>query len=396
MKYPSRSDYVVSIRNPGFAFRKVDVATKRQIDLDTALLQGQVVQRVQANGMQDVWSASGGYAIAFKYETDNATKTWAVRCFFRANYDVERHYTQALAHLNNSACKGYFVDFFYLGEGIRVTGDCYPILKMEWIEGPNLKQYIKENLQNRAQLMQLAERWHQLSNDLLQAGIAHGDLQHGNILVQEGSQAVLKLIDYDSLYFRVDNTHVVDGIKGLPGYQPPARKTLQHRCLEIDFFPQLVIYLSILALAETPSLWDTCQLDHTDCLLFSSHDFLKPDEAKIFETLATLPEPVSRLTHRLKQLCKTDDLKTLPPLEVILSGRSPSPLTYQQPQNTMSLVDSNPPSQPDSASRNLSSPRFSRPTKTLLESEDSSPEMYREWAQEYYLKKSKDLTFNFK
>ena len=397
MKYPSRSEYAVSIRNPEFAFRKVDLATKRQIDLDSALIAGQVVQRTQPNGMKDVWSASGGYAIAFKYETDNAARTWAVRCFFRANYNVERHYTNALDRLKRCACPHYFVDFSYLNEGIRVFGDCYPILKMEWIEGPNLKQYLKQNLQNREVLLQLAQTWRKLCLDLLHAGIAHGDLQHGNILFQNGRHQSLKLIDYDSLYFRVDSSTIADGIKGLPGYQPPARKALQHRCLEIDFFPQLVIYLSILALAEEPTLWETYNLDNTDSLLFSNQDFLKYETAPVFQSLATLPEPISLLSERLKQFCRVDDLKAITSLEEVLTGQRPG-VSASAPPVTPSNSNSDP--QLRSPSGMTETTLTALTDRSVLTGafaagsvlEDSSPELYREWAEEYYVKKAKGIS----
>lgn len=320
MKYPSRSEYYSAIRNPQFAFRKKDPQTKIERDLDASLVKGKAVERIKLDGNKDIWSAAGSFAIAFKFETSVPHKFWAVRCFYRSNFEVKHHYKQALLRLKNSPCRNYFVEFIFLEEGIRVQGDCYPILKMEWVEGENLKKFIKANLGKRNVLLSLAERWRELCENLYNAGIAHGDLQHGNVLIVKSFQEfTLKLIDYDSLYFSEERNSVDDNIKGLPDYQHPLRKSLEKRCLEIDFFPQLAIYLSILALAEDKKLWEVYQLDTREGLLFSRTDFLNPDTADIFKSLAQLSDPIPELARKMKKICQLREFSNIPRLETILS-----------------------------------------------------------------------------
>ena len=389
MKYPSRSEYATAIRNPAFAFRKVDPRTKVQQDLDSSLVGGQGIQRVSPNGMQSVWSASGGYAIAFKYQTKNPAQLWAIRCFFRVNYDTQAHYQHALEQLKKSNCASYFANTFYLHEGIRVQGKCYPILKMEWVEGCNLKTYIRDNLSKKKRLLQLADLWRSLSMELSQGGIAHGDLQHGNVLVvAETGQPSLKLIDYDSLHFQTNLTQVVDVIKGLPGYQHPARKALKYRCLEIDFFPQLIIYVCILALAENPSLWKTYQLDKTDHLLFSKKSFTESERSQIFQDLAKLPQPIPRLTEQIKQFCRFDNIQTLPSLEEVISGQRVRLPTVQKISPTVPpiLETSNVRPQPKAIPQPIQSGKGLN-TKSLFDTD-----IYRRWAQEYYRKRSRGST----
>ncbi|MGL5921350.1 hypothetical protein [Chroococcidiopsis sp.] len=321
MKYPSRSEYCSAIRNPQFAFRKKDPQTKIERDLDASLVAGKAVERIKPDGTKDIWSAAGSFAIAFKFETSSPRKLWAVRCFYRSNFEVKNHYKQALIRLKNSPCRNYFVDSTFLESGIRVQGDCYPILKMEWVEGENLKKFIKANLGKRNVLLSLAERWRELSKNLYDAGIAHGDLQHGNVLVVKSfQQLALKLIDYDSLYFSEDRHSVDDNIKGLSDYQHPLRKSLEKRCLEIDFFPQLSIYLSILALAEDKKLWEVYQLDAREGLLFSRTDFQNPDTGDIFKSLAQLPDPIPELARKMKQICRLKEFRNIPNLETVLSN----------------------------------------------------------------------------
>jgi hypothetical protein len=340
MQYPSRSDYCGSIRNPQFAFRKKDPTTKTEKDLDASLVAGKAIERVQSNGMKELWSASGSFAIAFKYETPSPRKTWAIRCFYRSNFEVANHYKRVLTHLKNSSCQSYFVDFDFLEPGIRVQGNCYPILKMEWIEGDNIKKFIKTNLGKKNVLKSLGDRWLKLSNNLLEAKVAHGDLQHGNILIVERFGGLeLKLIDYDSLYFLGDNAD--DNIKGLSDYQHPLRKSLKKRCLEIDFFSQLVIYISILALAEDRKLWDIYRLDEREGLLFSKTDFENPERADVFRALSQLPAPIADLANKLKKVCQIEEFKNIPSLVSFLSDDRPLILNKKVNSiDTNSLVDS--------------------------------------------------------
>lgn len=326
MKYPSRSDYCSSIRNPQFAFRKKDPLTRLERDLDSSLASGKPVERRNFDGTKTIWSASGSFAVVFKYETFSPRKVWALKCFCRSNFEVVARYKKVLSRLKNHPCHAYFVDFSLLEEGIRVLGNCYPLLKMEWVEGENLKKFLKANLGNKNLLKSLAELLLKLSNDFLAANIAHGDLQHGNILiVNRFDRLTLKLIDYDSFYFAGDA--VDDNIKGLSDYQHPLRQSLEKRCLEIDFFPQLIIYLSILALAEDRNLWNIYRLDEREGLLFSRLDFQNPQSAEIFKSLSHLPSPIPALAHKLKTICQIKEFKKIPSLKQVLANDEPIILT---------------------------------------------------------------------
>ena len=319
MKYPSRSEYCSAIRNPGFAFRKKDPTTQLERDLDPELAAGRVVERVRANGMQEVWSASGGFAIAFKYETPSQG-LWAVRCFYRRGFEATQHYQKITSNLEkNPACRSHFVSCKFLQEGIRVMGSCYPVVKMKWVEGENLKRFIKRNLDCREKLQKLADKWQELSRNLQKGSLAHGDLQHGNILVVERRNDLeLKLIDYDSLYFERDGNSIDDRVKGLPDYQHPLRESLKKQCLAIDFFPQLVIYTSILALSLEPSLWNTYNLDMREGLLFSKSDFQNPTGAAVFSALSKLPQPLPALARSIRDICSCSSFAQIPALETVL------------------------------------------------------------------------------
>jgi hypothetical protein len=114
---------------------------------------------------------------------------------------------------------------------------------------------------------------------LRHASIAHGDLQHGNVLV--GSSG-LKLVDYDGMF--VPALLGKRGTElGQPNYQHPRRA-------DVDFGPSLdsfsawVIYVSIVALSIYPNLWQTFR-GGDDCLLFRRADFEDPDSSRVIRAL---------------------------------------------------------------------------------------------------------------
>lgn len=154
--------------------------------------------------------------------------------------------------------------------------------------------------------------------DLHTHRISHGDLQNGNILLKkDGTDVEIKLIDYDSLF--VPDLHGQPSpTPGLPEYQHPARGLLSNE--KVDYFSELVIYLSFLSLSEKPDLWsqfgDTKRV--SDGLLFSKKDFENPDQSDIFQKLANLSPDVQQLTATLKAFCAKTSLDELEPLEAIL------------------------------------------------------------------------------
>jgi hypothetical protein len=108
--------------------------------------------------------------------------------------------------------------------------------------------------------------------------VAHGDLQHGNIVVRGGS---IHLVDYDGMWVPAlkgrDATEI-----GHRAYQHPERGERDYG-LEIDRFSAFVIYLSLAALERDTTLWERF---HTgDNLIFVREDFLQSGRSEIWQQL---------------------------------------------------------------------------------------------------------------
>ncbi len=166
---------------------------------------------------------------------------------------------------------------------------------MPWIQGDSLVSYIEKNLYCPAELRNLATAWTQMLTDLRQAKIAHGDLQHGNVLVVQGN---LRLVDYDGMY-----VPALEGSRGIElghrNYQHPQRTGLDFGEY-LDNFSAWLIYASLIALAVQPELWN--QLKGGDeCLLFRKADFDAPERSAAFRLLKSQPDAqVRALADRIE------------------------------------------------------------------------------------------------
>ena len=140
-------------------------------------------------------------------------------------------------------------------------------------------------------LLHLSEEWLRLVHALRVAGVAHGDLQHGNIIVEHGQ---LRLVDHDGIYVPKMAGWTASEV-GHQHYQHPKREA-QHFDEKLDHFSSLVIYLSLLALAEKPDLW---QEYHDENLLFTKADFANPDSSTLFKQIRELGPEHAALTDAL-------------------------------------------------------------------------------------------------
>jgi hypothetical protein len=114
----------------------------------------------------------------------------------------------------------------------------------------------------------LAAKFALMVKDLSVLGVAHGDLQHGNLLVTPGGE--LKLIDYDGMY--VPGLAQLGACEiGHVNYQSPAR-TMSSWGPYLDNFSAWIIYASLIALAIDPGLWPILHNDGDEALIFHKDD----------------------------------------------------------------------------------------------------------------------------
>lgn len=233
--------------------------------------------KINSNGSP--FAYTGGFNMVF-YLTQN-TKNWAFRVWHVSMGENKKRYKAISDYLQNSNLP-YFAEFFYDEKGILVNGVLLDTIRMEWLEGELLKDYIEKNLQAKDQLLKLAESFLTMTQELKKNNISHGDLQEGNILIDKNG--IIKLVDYDSVCIPA-----IEGQKelvtGLKGYQHPSRFKNAEASIKADYFSDLIIYLSILALSEKPELWDKYQVKDTQYMLFTEVDFENLTSSAIYKDL---------------------------------------------------------------------------------------------------------------
>lgn len=261
---------------------------------------------------------SGSNAEAYRMRWGQ--QEWAVRCFRRQVPDQQDRYIEISKYLGQVGLP-YTVDFQYLAQGILVAGQWYPILRMEWIQGETIAKYVEAHLHDPQSLLNLADRWLQMTRRLQQASIAHGDLQHDNIMAANGD---LKLIDYDGMF--------VPGLAGRQSNETGHRNYQHPQRSPSDFGPYLdnfsswVIYVSLVALSIDPGLWVRLN-GGDDCLLLRKGDFIDPNAS---EALRLLRQHTDQRIHVLGKTFMSilgQPLQHIPPIY----GNVP-PLTNVSPQ----------------------------------------------------------------
>lgn len=321
MPWPTPQDYNEAVQNP-------------QLNIDDPELRAGTPELTPLGLPRAI---TGGFASVYRLQSGG--RDWAVRCFLREVPDQQERYAAIGRHLA-AAKLPYTVGFAFLPEGIRVGGRPYPLLKMEWVQGEALDRWIERHLGDPAALRGLADRWVVMLRALRKAGVAHGDLQHGNILVVNDE---LRLIDYDGMY--------VPALAGRPGTEVGHRNYQHPRRAESDFgpgcdaFAAWTIFLSLRALGVEPGLWQRLGAGD-EHLLLRREDYERPANSASLQALDGLADPdFHALITRFRALLALD-VANLPPLDGTDTPANPArraATTRRRGVRTSTAVVSRPP-----------------------------------------------------
>ncbi|MGY2881422.1 hypothetical protein [Thermostichus sp. OS-CIW-28] len=321
MRLPRGDEYLAAVQNPSTAFSdpelKVSIPDTDQFGIPKPY--------------------SGGFTTTFHLK--NHSQHWAVRCFTRTIPDLQRRY-EAIGRFLQSCADGFFVKAICLNEGIRVGNQWHPIIKMQWLDGETLNTFIDRNISKPGEISKLIPEFVDLVERLESLKVAHGDLQHGNILVKQGK---LYLIDYDGFYLPELSSLRTNEIGHL-NYQHPSR-TAAHYNSTIDRFSAIVIYLGLSAVAASPPLWR--KYDNSENILFRSNDFADVDSSPLLIDISKISK-LAPLVERFRGVCRLEFDK-VPSLDQFISGnftfpkitvRPPAPaVTVPQRRSQYPVID---------------------------------------------------------
>ena len=299
--YPAAGDYYKAVQAPARVF---------------------TVPKLQA--AEFVWDslgptlARGSSAVVFQASVEGRPQ--ALRCYIRNDASSRDRYSALDAYLATQDLRPYVSGTTWLDGAIQVNRATWPVLTMDWIDGRTLNEYVDFLVasSNAAALTTLAAKWRELVALLQNREFTHGDLQHGNIMVdQEGR---LRLVDFNGVWIRQLAGQSPPTEFGHPNYQHP----LQHVWGRwLDTFSALVIYLSLVALGKDPALW--LALYNSKNLMFAKNDFFPPFKTEAWKQLAAMGDPqVNELVRRLQECCDPDWVSTKS-LEMTLDQQAVTP-----------------------------------------------------------------------
>lgn len=282
--WPAQADYRDALQNPDVAFRE---PTLRRAT-------------VEMNRMRVPRARSGAFASVYKLTRADGQAV-ALKLFNFPSDDRQRRYEEVSKHL--AALSGRkpdsLVGFSYQREGIKIGAAWYPIQTMDWVKGESLGEWVRGRMTARdvPAVRAMADKWVQLVCKLQAADIAHGDLQHDNVMVRDNNPV---LVDYDGMW-----VPKLDGVEplefGKPAYQHPKRGKMKLN-RGLDHFSAWVILIALRAMAADPALYTrfVVQPDNEN-VLFSPTDLSDPAKSALWpELLRSKDADVARWSADLR------------------------------------------------------------------------------------------------
>lgn len=282
--YPLAGEYQAALQNPDAAFTVTGLR--------------------RAQFAPDSWglpAAITGTSAAVFHATIGGD-AYALRCFTRKDASSPERYAALDSFVAAQGLSKHVGQVTWHDDAVRAKGATWPVLQMEWIEGQQLNEYVGYLVEgtNIDALAKLASRWLELVDELQRARFAHGDLQHGNVIIDQLGR--LRLVDFDGVWIPPLQGHPPPTETGHENYQPQGRSAQARWGPWMDTFSALVIYMALTALTRDPGLW--LPLNNGDNLLFERKDLCAPFETEVWKHLARVGDAeVDRLADKLKACC---------------------------------------------------------------------------------------------
>jgi len=252
-------------------------------------------------------ASSGRYVAVYKISD------WVVKCFITNPVtgkliepppDIRERYQEINDYLREHISQlSFIVPQIWIDQGIKINGQDWPFIKSAFIQpSQTIGQFLEDRHTDQAVMTALSNQWLTLINTLESLHIAHGDLDATNILVCGNyPKVILKLVDFDSMY--------VPNLRGRTLYEQghehfqPIHPGLRAFNDEMDRFSVLVIYLSLIALADHPQLWTECKANEDAKMLLSADDYGNLRNSKSYNLLLKMynNQNLQKCLHELER-----------------------------------------------------------------------------------------------
>lgn len=318
MAYPTIEQYQEALQHPATAF------------VDQLLAKG----KIRSSGLGTPLVASGGFALTYGVEC--GAKKYAVRCFHREAKGLERRYA-AISNKIKVLSSDYFVEFEYQAKGVKIGTKTWPIVKMAWATGETLGEFVESNFTNKVKITNLIQALNDLAKFLEDKGIAHGDIQDGNLMVSDNGKKI-QLIDYDGM-FVPELAPLGSAELGHRDYQHPKRDNSIYD-ENLDRFSFISLNLALRSLIEKQDLWRTSQ-SGAGVIVFKANDFATPASSNIIKVISSIIS-LKTQAEDFKAICLSS-YQNIPRLNDFILGKNiPKPVLSLTPATRSTSTASQP------------------------------------------------------
>ena len=236
---------------------------------------------------------SGAFAGIFKIRNSKSGKEYALRCFLSGGKQENINRIEDISNYLENLSVDWLCKNTLHKEGIKIKGNLYPITLLEWSHGQKLNDYVSFIIDDNQKISELQNKLVELSHDLEAKDIAHGDIQSGNVLVEQANNGgiTLKLVDYDAMYIpTLKGEQAIE--KGHSSFQHPKRNMSDYNPL-IDRFSFWLLLTSLEALKYDKTLWNKDLrggFNDEDNFLFKSKDLSNPQSSELVRRLRNINE----------------------------------------------------------------------------------------------------------
>ena len=236
---------------------------------------------------------SGAFAGIFKIRNLKSGKEYALRCFLSGGKQENINRIEDISNYLENLSVDWLCKNTLHKKGIKIKDNLYPITLLEWSHGQKLNDYVSFIIDDNQKISELQNKLVELSHDLEAKDIAHGDIQSGNVLVEQANNGgiTLKLVDYDAMYIpTLKGEQAIE--KGHSSFQHPKRNMSDYNPLR-DRFSFWLLLTSLEALKYDKTLWNKDLrggFNDEDNFLFKSKDLSNPQSSELVRRLRNINE----------------------------------------------------------------------------------------------------------
>ena len=236
----------------------------------------------------------GSGAMAGVFKVEGMGKQHALRVFLNGGNPQNISRVMEIAKHLGDISSDFLCKYQLYQNGIVIKDHPFPVILMEWVNGKKLNEYVDTILHQNDKISELQLHLVKLNESMEKNQMAHGDIQSGNVLVEEkgGAGIQLKLVDYDAMFLPELSGQKAIEI-GHSSFQHPKRDKSVYNA-EMDRFSFWLILTALEAIKFDKNLWSkdiNLGFNDGDNFLFRAKDLQNPNVSPLVKKLRNINQP---------------------------------------------------------------------------------------------------------